>query len=105
MTEVKAKLSKLTVSPYKVRLVADQIRGKRVEEAIDILSPARNLLPQMYLSFWSQQSQMPKTIKVWILTIFLSQKSELMNLLFLKESKQEQEEEQTEFKNAVVMST
>ena len=38
MTEVKAKLSRLTVSPYKVRLVADQIRGKRVEEAIDILS-------------------------------------------------------------------
>ena len=38
MTEVKAKLSRLTVSPYKVRLLADQIRGKRVEEAIDILS-------------------------------------------------------------------
>ena len=38
MTEVKAKLSRLTISPYKVRLVADQIRGKRVEEAIDILS-------------------------------------------------------------------
>ena len=38
MTEVRAKLSRLTVSPYKVRLVVDQIRGKRVEEAIDILS-------------------------------------------------------------------
>ena len=38
MTEVKAKLSRLTVSPYKVRLVADQIRGKKVEDAIDILS-------------------------------------------------------------------
>tara|TARA_B100001029_G_scaffold39471_1_gene30581 strand:+ start:422 stop:763 length:342 start_codon:yes stop_codon:yes gene_type:complete len=38
MSEVSAKLSRLTVSPYKVRLVADQIRGKKVEEAIDILS-------------------------------------------------------------------
>ena len=38
MTEVKAKLSRLTVSPYKPTLLADQIRGKRVEEAIDILS-------------------------------------------------------------------
>ncbi len=38
MTEVKAKLSKLTISPYKVRLVANQIRGKKIEEAIDILS-------------------------------------------------------------------
>ena len=36
MTEVKAKLSKLTISPYKVRLVADQIRGKKIEEAIDL---------------------------------------------------------------------
>ena len=37
MTEVKAKLSRLTISPYKVRLLADQIRGKRVEEAIEFL--------------------------------------------------------------------
>ena len=105
MTEVKAKLSRLTVSPYKVRLVADQIRGKRVEEAIDILSFSKKSSASNVQSFWSQQLQMPKIIKVWILTIFLFQKSKLMNLLFLKESRQELEEERTEFKNAVVMST
>ena len=56
MTEVKAKLSRLTVSPYKVRLVADQIRGKRVEEAIDILSFSKKSSHQMY-KLLDQQSQ------------------------------------------------
>ena len=36
--EVKAKLSHLRIAPRKVRLVADQIRGKKVEEAQAILS-------------------------------------------------------------------
>lgn len=35
--EVAAKLRGATISPQKVRLVADQIRGKGVEEALDIL--------------------------------------------------------------------
>ena len=36
--EVAAKLSRARISPQKARLVADQIRGKRVEEALNILS-------------------------------------------------------------------
>lgn len=35
--EVAAKLRGATISPQKARLVADQIRGKGVEEALDIL--------------------------------------------------------------------
>ena len=38
MNEVKAKLSRLPVSSFKVRLLADQIRGKFVSEALDILN-------------------------------------------------------------------
>jgi large subunit ribosomal protein L22 len=37
MEQVTAKLSRLPVSGFKVRLVADQIRGKRVGEALEIL--------------------------------------------------------------------
>ena len=36
--EVSAKLSGARISPQKVRLVADQIRGKGIEEALDILA-------------------------------------------------------------------
>ncbi|NQU83501.1 MAG: 50S ribosomal protein L22 [Parcubacteria group bacterium] len=36
--EVKAKLSSLRISPRKVRLVADLMRGKKVEKTIEILS-------------------------------------------------------------------
>ncbi len=38
MNEVRAKLSRLPVSGFKVRLLADQIRGKYVSDALDILS-------------------------------------------------------------------
>ena len=38
MSEVRAKLSRLPVSGFKVRLLADQIRGKNVSDALDILS-------------------------------------------------------------------
>jgi large subunit ribosomal protein L22 len=37
MMEVSAKLSGAMISAQKARLVADQIRGKSVEEALDIL--------------------------------------------------------------------
>lgn len=37
MMEVSAKLTGAQISAQKVRLVADQIRGKRVEEALDLL--------------------------------------------------------------------
>ena len=36
--EVQARLRYLRASPQKVRLVADQIRGKRVQEAADVLA-------------------------------------------------------------------
>ncbi|MDG1772656.1 MAG: 50S ribosomal protein L22 [Oceanicoccus sp.] len=35
--EVSAKLTGAQISPQKVRLIADQIRGKEVEEALDVL--------------------------------------------------------------------
>ena len=38
MNEVRAKLSRLPISGFKVRLLADQIRGKYVSDALDILS-------------------------------------------------------------------
>lgn len=43
MTEVKASLNGYRVSPRKARLVVDQIRGKNVEEALNLLdlSPKR----------------------------------------------------------------
>jgi large subunit ribosomal protein L22 len=37
MMEVSARLTGAQISPQKVRLVADQIRGKGVEEALDVL--------------------------------------------------------------------
>lgn len=37
MMEISAKLSGATISAQKARLVADQIRGKSVEDALDIL--------------------------------------------------------------------
>jgi large subunit ribosomal protein L22 len=38
MMEVAAKLRRAQLSPQKARLIADQIRGKHVEQALDILS-------------------------------------------------------------------
>jgi len=38
MMEVKAIANRLTISPQKARLVADQIRGKGVSDALEILS-------------------------------------------------------------------
>lgn len=38
MSEVRAKLSRLPVSGFKVRLLADQIRGKYVSDALNILT-------------------------------------------------------------------
>lgn len=37
MTEIKAQLSYLRISPRKVRRVVNTIRGRKVEEALDIL--------------------------------------------------------------------
>lgn len=47
MNEVKAELNNYRQSPRKVRLVADAVRGKKIEEAITVLSfmPKRSALP------------------------------------------------------------
>ncbi len=47
MNEITAKLNNYRQSPRKVRLVADAIRGKKVEEVLDILDfiPKRSSLP------------------------------------------------------------
>jgi large subunit ribosomal protein L22 len=47
MTEARAELKNYRQSPRKVRLVADTVRGKSVEDAINILSfvPKRAALP------------------------------------------------------------
>lgn len=47
MNEVKAQLNNYRQSPRKVRLVADAVRGKGIEEAINVLSfiPKRSALP------------------------------------------------------------
>src|SRR3989344_4178852 len=47
MTQVKAELKNYRQSPRKVRTVADTVRGKKVEEALIILSfvPKRAALP------------------------------------------------------------
>ncbi len=51
MTEVTAKLRFLRMGPRKVRLVADMIRGKKVSQALDILSvlPKRAARPVLKL--------------------------------------------------------
>ena len=41
MEQVTAKLSRLPVSGFKVRLIADQIRGKQVGEALEILKVSK----------------------------------------------------------------
>lgn len=41
MAQVRAKLSHYRVAPRKVRLVADQVRGRPVQEALDLLSFAK----------------------------------------------------------------
>jgi large subunit ribosomal protein L22 len=45
--EIKAKLSYLQMTPQKVRLVVDTVRGKGAQEALDILSfmPQRAAIP------------------------------------------------------------
>ncbi len=47
MLEAKAELKNYRQSPRKVRLVADSLRGKKVEDAITVLSfmPKRSALP------------------------------------------------------------
>jgi large subunit ribosomal protein L22 len=64
MNEVKAKLSRLPVSGFKVRLLADQIRGKHVGEALDILTFSNKASARNVKNFSSRQLQTQNIIKV-----------------------------------------
>ena len=61
MEQVTAKLSRLPVSGFKVRLIADQIRGKKVSNALSILKfsekHASNRLEKLLLSAISNWQQ------------------------------------------------
>lgn len=48
MAEIKVKLTYLRCSPFKARLVADTIRGKNVEEALNILTFSRKRAAQHF---------------------------------------------------------
>ena len=62
MSEVRAKLSRLPVSGFKVRLLADQIRGKYVSDALDILSFSKKASSKN-LTFFSISSKIFLTFK------------------------------------------
>ena len=55
MTQVSAKLRSARVSSQKARLVADQIRGKGVGEALDLLTFDLQKSAHIVKKFWSLQ--------------------------------------------------
>ncbi len=72
MTQVKATLSNYRQSPRRVRLVADAVRGKRVEEALNILTfipkraglPLKKLIASAYANAGKADGLIVKEIKV-----------------------------------------
>ena len=64
MAEVNATLRSARVSGYKARLVANQIRGKQVEEALDILSFDLQKSAPIIKKYWNLQLQTLNIIKV-----------------------------------------
>lgn len=72
MTEAKAHLKSYRQSPRKVRIVADLIRGKKVEEALDILTyvpkraglPLKKLLSSAHANAGKAPNLVVKEIKV-----------------------------------------
>ena len=75
MMEVAAKLKGAKLSAQKARLVADQVRGKQVGEALDVLSFSTKKVHSWFVSCWSQQSRMPSTMKVLMSMSCASRKS------------------------------
>lgn len=76
--ESKARLSYLRISPRKVRLVADQIRGKKLEEALTILEyslkgaakPIEKTLKSAVSNMLnSEDAKKINTDSIWIKTI------------------------------------
>lgn len=72
MNEAKAQLNNYRQSPRKVRVVADLIRGKKVEEALDILTyvpkraglPLKKLISSAYTNANKVSGLVVKEVKV-----------------------------------------
>jgi len=72
MTQAKAELNNYRQSPRKVRVVADLVRGKKVEEALDILTfvpkragePLKKLLASAYINAGKAEGLVVKEVRV-----------------------------------------
>ncbi|OHB09697.1 MAG: 50S ribosomal protein L22 [Candidatus Zambryskibacteria bacterium RIFCSPLOWO2_12_FULL_45_14] len=72
MAEAKAQLNDYRQSPRKVRIVADTVRGKKVEEALNILTfipkraglPLKKLIASAYANAGKAEGLVVKEIKV-----------------------------------------
>ena len=72
--EAMAKVRMLRTSPQKLNLVAQMIRGKKVQNALDDLTFSRKRIAKdVYKCLYSAASN-PKTITVWIWIALLSPK-------------------------------
>lgn len=62
--EVTAKLRGAAISAQKVRLVADEVRGKSIERALDILTYSNKKALYLLRNVLTQPSPMPNTTTV-----------------------------------------
>lgn len=76
--EVTAKLRGARLSAQKARLVADQVRGKPVAEALDLLTFSPKKAAQLVKKCFSPLLQTRKKITAWILTSCVSRPSASM---------------------------
>ncbi len=67
--EVAAKLTGARLSAQKARLVADQIRGKGVEQALDTLAFSTKRVPRLLRKYWNLQLLMQNIMKVLMLIL------------------------------------
>lgn len=65
--ETKASLRGVHLSAQKGRLVADLIRGKKVDQALDILASHQKKLLSLSNRYWNLQLPMPNIMTVLIL--------------------------------------
>ena len=68
MEEVSATLKNAELSAQKVRLVVKEIRGLKVEKAVEVLNFVPKKAAKIVKRYWSLLFQMQKTMRVWILT-------------------------------------